>query len=184
MSPTFDPPRDWSPIPIFGVLVAGLVGGAAMEMAANADRDVPTSVEYRVTVTEASAPEVPPEVEVIPPPPPPEPREPERVISEAPTFTPFTVAPSILNRDEVVQAMADAYPAELREDGIGGTARVFFFVSDDGTVEDVRLDQSSGIPALDEAALSVAQIYRFSPALNRDERVPVWVSFPITFRVR
>ena len=38
--------------------------------------------------------------------------------------------------------------------------------------------------ALDDAALKVATIYRFSPALNRDKKVPVWVSFPITFQVR
>jgi len=32
--------------------------------------------------------------------------------------------------------------------------------------------------------LAVAGLYRFSPALNRDTRVPVWVSFPIRFEVR
>ena len=34
---------------------------------------------------------------------------------------------------------------------------------------------------MDDAALRVARVYRFSPALNRDERVAVWVTFPITF---
>ena len=101
-----------------------------------------------------------------------------------PTFTPFTVAPSITNREEVVRVMGESYPPLLREAGIGGTVRVFFFVGDDGIVEQVRLDQSSGHPALDEAALNVAGAYRFSPALNDDEPVPVWVSFPITFQVR
>ena len=33
-------------------------------------------------------------------------------------------------------------------------------------------------------ALAVAGLYRFSPALNRDKKVPVWVLFPIEFRVR
>ena len=36
---------------------------------------------------------------------------------------------------------------------------------------------------LDEAALKVANLYRFSPAINRDTKVPVWVSFPVTFQV-
>jgi hypothetical protein len=31
--------------------------------------------------------------------------------------------------------------------------------------------------------MAVSEIYRFSPALNRDKTVPVWVSFPITFQV-
>jgi protein TonB len=105
-------------------------------------------------------------------------------ISAAPTFTPYTVAPSILNRDEVVRAMVREYPALLRDAGIGGTVKVYFFIDESGQVRDRRIDQSSGHQALDDAALAVAGIYRFSPALNRDKQVPVWVSFPITFQVR
>ena len=105
-------------------------------------------------------------------------------IRAQPTFTPFTVAPSIQNRDEVVAAMAREYPPLLRDAGIGGTVRVYFFINEDGTAEQVRLDQSSGHPEIDEAAMNVAGAYRFSPALNRDEKVPVWVTFPITFQVR
>jgi len=32
--------------------------------------------------------------------------------------------------------------------------------------------------------LMVADVIEFSPALNRDKRVPVWISLPITFTVR
>jgi len=119
-------------------------------------------------------------VEDLPPPP----EEKAQDLSAAPTFTPFTVAPSILNRDEVVRAMEREYPPLLRDAGIGGTVKVYFFIDENGTVQDTRIDQSSGHQALDEAALKVANIYRFSPALNRDKKVPVWVSFPITFQVR
>jgi protein TonB len=119
-------------------------------------------------------------VEELPPPP----EEAATDISSAPTFTPFTVAPSILNRDEVVRAMTREYPPLLRDAGIGGTVRVFFFIDEGGVVKDYRIDQSSGHQALDDAALAVADVYRFSAALNRDKKVPVWVSFPITFQVR
>ena len=119
-------------------------------------------------------------VEDLPPPP----EEKAQDLSAAPTFTPFTVAPSILNRDEVVRAMEREYPPLLRDAGIGGTVKVYFFIDENGTVQDTRIDQTSGHQALDEAALKVANIYRFSPALNRDKKVPVWVSFPITFQVR
>jgi TonB family protein len=101
-----------------------------------------------------------------------------------PTLTPFTVAPSILNRDEVVRAMEDAYPPLLKEAGVGGTARIYFFIEADGTVRRTVLDQTSGYPVLDEAAMAVAYVYRFTPALLREEPVSVWVSFPITFQVR
>lgn len=105
-------------------------------------------------------------------------------LSAQPTFTPYTVAPQILNRDEVVRTMTEQYPALLRDAAIGGTVRVYFFIDRDGIVRDTRLDRSSGFEPLDRAALAVAGVYRFSPALNGDEPVPVWVSFPITFQVR
>lgn len=105
-------------------------------------------------------------------------------LADGPTFTPFTDAPSITNREEVIAAMEANYPPLLREAGIGGTVRVYFFINALGDVEDVRVDQSSGHPALDDGALAVADVYRFSPARLEDKPVPVWVSFPITFRVR
>ncbi len=119
-------------------------------------------------------------IEDLPPPP----EEAETDLSSAPTFTPFTVAPSILNRNDVVRAMEREYPPLLRDAGIGGQVRVYFFIDEDGVVQDYRIDQSSGHQALDDAALAVADVYRFSAALNRDKKVPVWVSFPITFQVR
>ncbi len=80
--------------------------------------------------------------------------------------------------------MTREYPPLLRDAGIGGTVRVYFFIDEDGNVQDFRVDQSSGHQALDDAAIAVAGVYRFSAALNRDKKVPVWVSFPITFQVR
>ena len=68
--------------------------------------------------------------------------------------------------------------------GGGGTVRVHRFLDQDGRVQDRRIDVSSGHAAIDDAALAVAEVYEFSPALNRDQKVPVWVSFPITFQVR
>lgn len=103
-------------------------------------------------------------------------------LREGPTFTPFTVAPSIRNRSEVVAAMVDEYPPLLREAGIGGTVTVWFFIDKNGEVGETRIYESSGHVALDGAALRVAATYRFSPALNGDEEVPVWVQFPITFQ--
>jgi len=123
-------------------------------------------------------------VETLPDLPPPPSNAVADDLAAGPVFTPFTVAPSILNRDEVMQAMVKNYPPLLRSAGIGGTVRVFFYIDQDGTVQDYRIQESSGHSQLDEAALAVAGLYRFSPALNRDKRVPVWVLFPIEFQVR
>ena len=119
-------------------------------------------------------------VEDLPPPP----EEAAVDLSAAPTFTPFTVAPSIMNRNEVVRAMEREYPPLLRDAGIGGTVLIYFFIDEEGRVQDRRVNESSGHQSLDDAALAVSEIYRFTPAMNRDKKVPVWVSFPITFQVR
>lgn len=105
-------------------------------------------------------------------------------VSDQPTFTPYTVAPDLINRNDVGRALEREYPPLLRDAGIGGTARVWFFIDEEGKVQDTRLQESSGHAQLDEAALDVASIMRFTPALNRDKKVPVWVAFPITFQVR
>lgn len=122
-------------------------------------------------------------VEALPPPPPAEAVRKERDIAAAPTFTPYTVAPDLANRDEVLAALAEAYPRLLRDAGIGGSVLLWFFIDENGNVLDVRLNKGSGLQTLDAAALQVAHIYRFSPALNRDKRVKVWVQVPIVFSV-
>ena len=138
-----------------------------------------TEVSEEITIAPTTFEENP--VSALPPPP--VVTEHDKDISERPTFTPFTVAPDILNRDEIVEAMIRAYPPMLRDAGIGGVTKVYFFIDEHGVVQDTRISESSGHHALDEAALQVAGLYRFSPALNRDTRVPVWVSFPVEFRV-
>ncbi len=105
-------------------------------------------------------------------------------LAAGPASTPYTVAPSIKNRREVVEAMERAYPPLLRGAGVGGTTYVYFLISETGEVESTSLGRSSGHPALDDAALRVADVYDFTPALNGSRIVPVWVSFPITFQVR
>lgn len=105
-------------------------------------------------------------------------------IGETPSFTPFTVAPVVQNRDEVARALEREYPALLRDAGVGGRAVVWLRLDEQGTVQDVQINTSSGHPALDEAALKVGEVMRFSPAMNRDKVVPVWVSIPVSFQVR
>ncbi|HSM03715.1 MAG TPA: energy transducer TonB [Longimicrobiales bacterium] len=120
-------------------------------------------------------------VEDLPPPPD---NSGEGDIGANPTFTPYTVAPDITNRTAVIRALEREYPPLLRDAGIGGTANIWFFIDENGRVQDTRIQESSGHAQLDDAALRVADIMEFTPALNRDKKVPVWVAFPITFQVR
>ncbi len=101
-----------------------------------------------------------------------------------PVFTPMTVRPEIRNRPEVQAALMREYPVILRDAGIGGTVVVWFFISEEGRVLDRRVSESSGHVPLDEASLKVADVFRFTPALNREQIVQVWIQLPITFQVQ
>ena len=115
---------------------------------------------------------------------PPPPRAEETAARPSVWTGPVQYPPRLVNRGEVEQALESHYPALLREAGIGGRVRVSFFVIDDGTVFERRILESSGHGRLDDAALSVADVMRFSPAMNRDTPVSVWVTFPIEFTTR
>ncbi len=108
----------------------------------------------------------------------------EKEVSEAPTFTPYTVAPTLLNRAEAAAAVVKKYPPTLKAAEIGGSVLVWFFIDQDGVVQKTKVAQSSGYESMDRAALEVAPVLRFSPAMNRDKKVPVWVQLPIQFSVR
>ena len=119
-------------------------------------------------------------VEDLPPPP----DDVETDISAAPVFTPYTVKPDYTNGAEVMRALEREYPPLLRDAGIGGTTLVWFFIDEQGIVRNQQVQESSGHTALDDAALRVAPVFKFTPALNRDKAVPVWVQLPITFTTK
>jgi TonB family protein len=58
---------------------------------------------------------------------------------------------------------------------------VQFWVTTDGRTEAAKVDLSSGVAAVDAAALDIAGIMRFDPAEIEGEPVPVLVQLPITF---
>lgn len=98
-----------------------------------------------------------------------------------PMFAPYSVAPRLLNPDEVERVLRSEYPIGLRDAGIGGVVSVLVRIDESGTVRDARVDASSGYEALDAAALSVVHTMRFTPALNMDAAVAVWVRQDVTF---
>ena len=105
-------------------------------------------------------------------------------LADALALTPYEVAPRMINESAVGRAVAFAYPSRLREAGIGGSVQVRFFIDEKGIVQKTRLLESSGHPQLDVAALAMAGLIEFTPAMNKGETVPVWISLPITFEAR
>lgn len=136
------------------------------------------NIEEDITIAPTTFEENP--IENLPPPP----GDDDGDLSAAPTFTPMTVRPQYRNLREMQQALIRHYPPLLRDAGVGGTVNVWFFIDEEGRVQNTQINESSGYDAFDEAALKVAEVARFSPAYNRDKKVPVWIALDITFEVQ
>ncbi len=113
---------------------------------------------------------------------PPPPRAAETAAIADQTFVVYTVRPKMLNEDEVNRVLEREYPALLKDAGIGGTTSVRLFIDEEGVVRQQRVGESSGHAGLDSAALKVVTVARFSPAMNRDKPVALWIALDITFK--
>lgn len=102
---------------------------------------------------------------------------------DRPPFVPREVEPRLKNREELQRVLRRYYPPALRNAGIAATVVLWIFVDEDGSVTGVRVSETSGNDAVDEAARKVARRMEFVPAVNRDRNVGVWVRQAIRFRV-
>jgi TonB family protein len=119
-------------------------------------------------------------VQFLPPPPVHSTVSPERAASK---FTPYTVAPTLLNRAQVEALLEAEYPPLLREAEVDGTVLIWLLIDTLGVPVDQEVREASGYTGFDSAALRVGSAMRFSPAYNRDRKTRVWVSLPIVFSV-
>ncbi|MFQ5746236.1 MAG: energy transducer TonB [Gemmatimonadota bacterium] len=112
-------------------------------------------------------------------PPPPEGAKP----SDQPSYIARDIEPRLKNRSEITRILKRLYPSFLKEAGIGGTVLLWVFVDEQGRPEKSQVNKSSGYPALDNAAAQVVEKMKFSPAMNRDKPVGVWVQQQVAFSV-
>jgi len=94
-------------------------------------------------------------------------------------FGPLT-KPRVLSRPKV----QDRYPPASIAYRESGRSVVKICISEQGTVTDVGLAQSSGFHRLDEAAVDLGWDYVFVPALREGKPIAVCLPYGITFRVR
>jgi protein TonB len=78
------------------------------------------------------------------------------------------------------------YPSALASHRIGGTVLLRLFVDSTGRVvsDSTKLQESSGYPALDSAALKAGPRLRYAPALRNGAPVAAAFLQPLTFRAR
>jgi protein TonB len=79
--------------------------------------------------------------------------------------------------------MDDYYPPTSKRLGEEGVAKVKVCVNEQGRVQTAELDETSGVPRLDEAAVKVAKAYRLLPPTENGKAVSGCGSLPIRFRL-
>jgi periplasmic protein TonB len=93
-------------------------------------------------------------------------------------FGPIT-KPRVLSRPRVL----DRYPPASVHYRESGHPVIKICISEQGTVTDVQLAQSSGFQRLDEAAVDLGWDYVFAPALREGKPLAVCLPYGITFRI-
>jgi TonB family protein len=107
-------------------------------------------------------------------------------LGDRPAFTPRTREPELPadQRGVLMQYLERNYPDALREAGIGARTTLWAFIDEQGRTGNTRILESSGYPAFDEVAQRALRTVTWQPAMNRAERVPVWIQLPISYQVR
>ena len=76
------------------------------------------------------------------------------------------------------------YPAEALQAGLQGRVILRVVVRETGLVEIARLETSSGVPSLDEAALNAVRMWRFTPGRKRGRAATTEILVPVKFSIR
>jgi TonB family protein len=90
-------------------------------------------------------------------------------------FVPVEIYP------QMIKEMKPEYPQAAKDSGVAGTVWVQALVDKKGKVRKVKLAKSSGHKELDESALKAAWGNEFSPAMQNDKPVAVWVTYKVGF---
>lgn len=180
------------------VMWAGLLISAALHLGVWAlgpelRFPVPDALRAESTLEVLPAMEEPaPPVVEVPTAPEPIPRPAEPVVAEPgggeeesgpPPFIPHDVRPRLTNASFIQDYLTAFYPSALRTANTGARVRLWLFVTEEGRVDKVRVQSSSGLPAFDSLAVSAASVMDFRPALSGGQTVGVWVEQWIRFEV-
>ena len=77
-----------------------------------------------------------------------------------------------------------AYPGLARKRGQEGTVILQVQVNEQGRVDDLEIETSSGYTSLDRAAVSSVKKWNFEPGRRGEERIVMWVRVPVTFKLK
>lgn len=114
------------------------------------------------------------------------------VTSDSSAFNPVKIEPVIdtfmpihkVNIKPYLKTRFDPpYPERMKKLRIEGRVVVLIGIDRAGQVMDVRVEQTSGYPDLDSAAVEEARKAQFSPAIHNGKPVPVKIKLPVNFKL-
>jgi protein TonB len=85
-------------------------------------------------------------------------------------------------RPEAVSQVPPAYPPELRKARIEGSVTLVFILSEEGRVEEPRVENSTR-PEFEKPALDAIKRWRFQPGMKDGKAVRSYIRIPMRFRV-
>ena len=91
-------------------------------------------------------------------------------------------AADLEKRPEPVSQIPPTYPPELRKAKIEGVVTLVFVLSEDGRVQEPRVENSSR-PEFEKPALEAIHKWRFRPGMKDGQPVRSYVRIPMRFRV-
>ena len=75
------------------------------------------------------------------------------------------------------------YPESARRQGVEGTVLLKVRVTEQGRVEAVQLERSTGHQDLDQSAIEAVRRWHFEPARRGNQAMAVWALIPVTFKL-
>ncbi len=82
---------------------------------------------------------------------------------------------------ELIKEAMPVYPKEAVEKKITGKVYIRALIDKNGDPVKVKVAKSSGNELLDKAALEAAKKNKYEPALQNEQPVAVWVTYPVDF---
>jgi protein TonB len=108
-----------------------------------------------------------------------QPIPPEEVIPPSDKFIPREFEPHL------VSMIQPEYPAIAKSAAVGGEVWVQFYVDENGEVRDVRIVKSvpTGL-GFEEETIKAVKLWKFTPAIQDQHPVGVWVGQKIVFKIQ
>lgn len=97
-------------------------------------------------------------------------------------FVPYDQPPEPIGGFQAIQNRV-IYPLDEEELGHEGTVIIQAYIDPEGDVTKAKVLRSSGFEKLDQAGLEAIRQSRFSPAMQKEQAVGVYISIPVVFKL-